>query len=235
MLLNNLAQQFVVYFDYNFFYPSVEETWLPIIKRMGLPYLNLEDFLNSQLQTINFAGFNETNPEQQTGLYKIKKRTGLELDQLMDKTLSLTVKLTESYISYFLIRQQMEEFLQMVDVHELYWPPITVSLLDDGGFETISYKYYEITPTSLSELNLSYAARVGTYNTFSIGLNYNYFDIWYRDTNGKMIEVSTTKQTNIVPKTNTILKNNSINNNKNLTARNLASAKLSAKLNINKK
>lgn len=195
MLLNNLSQQFVVYFDYNFFYPSVEETWLPIIRRMGLPYLSLEDFFNSQLQTINFAGFNEINPEQQIGLYKVKKRVGLELDQLMDKTLSLTIKLTESYISYFLIRQQMEEFLKMVDVHKLYWPPITVSLLDDGGFETISYKYYEITPVSLSELNLSYAARLGTYNTFNLGINYNYFDIWYRDINGKMIEVSTTKQT----------------------------------------
>jgi hypothetical protein len=47
-----------------------------------------------------------------------------------------------------------------------------------------------------------------------------------------MIEVSTTKQTNIVPKTNTILKNNSINNNKNLTARNLASAKLAVAIGL---
>ena len=195
MLLNNLSQQFVVYIDYNFFYPQVEETWEPIIKRMALPYMSLEDFINSQIQSIKFAGFNSGKIDQQIGLYKISKRPGLELDQILDKSLNIEFKLTESYISYFLMRHQFDEYLKMVDVHELYWPCITISLLDDGGFETISYKYHQITPVSLSELNLSYAAKIGTYNNFSLGINFNYFDIWYRDTYGKMIMVSTTKQT----------------------------------------
>lgn len=161
---------------------------------MSLPYMNLEDFINSQIQSVNFPSFNSPSLEQQIGLYKIHKRAGFEMDQLMDKTLTITFKLTESYISYFMMRQQFEYFLRLVDVADLYWPPLTVSLLDDGGFETISYKYHQLSPTSLSEINLSYAARVGTYNTFTLGCGFNYFDIWYRDTNGKMMQVSTSKQ-----------------------------------------
>lgn len=165
---------------------------------MALPYMNLEDFINSQIQAVNFPGFNDQNVEQQIGLYKVRKRPGFEMDQLMDKSLTITFKMTESYISYFLMRQQFEYFLRLVDVADLYWPPLTVSLLDDGGFETISYKYHQLTPTNLSEINLTYAARVGTYNTFTLGCNFNYFDIWYRDTNGKMINVSTSKQSDKV-------------------------------------
>lgn len=194
MLLNNLAQQFVVSFDYNTFYPDVEKTWMPLLKRMSMPFMSIEDFINFNIQSINFPSLNTQNVTQQIGQYQITKRGGKELDQVMDKTFQLTIKLTESYISYFICREQYEYFLKMVDVQELYFPPITITLLDDGGFETISYKYHQLTPTTLSDINLSYVARIGTYNSFTWGFTFNYFDMWYRDTNGKYIQISTTKQ-----------------------------------------
>lgn len=190
MLLNNLDQAFVIALDFNWFYPDVVEKWMPIIWRMHLPYVHLEDFFNGQIQSINFPGVN-TSPVQQRGrLYDIKKRPGYQVDQLMDKSISLTVKTTESYISYFVARMQYDLYLRLGNVRPLYLPSITVSLLDDGGFETISYCYQQLTPVSLGDLSMSYAARLGSFNTFTWTFNYNYYDVFMRDEKGKRIQVS---------------------------------------------
>lgn len=76
----------------------------------------------------------------------------------------------------------------------LYFPPISITILDDGGFEIITYTYNELTPTNISDFDLSYAARPGTFNTFTWEFAYNYFDIWYRDDNtGRREKLSTSK------------------------------------------
>lgn len=182
MVLNNLSQSFVIYFPQNFFYPDVNDNWLPLIKRMYLPYRTTEDFMNAQIQTISFPSIAAPAVTQGRWQYEIHKRNGKELDQLFPKEpINITFKLTESYMSYFIIREQFDLFLKYFNIQPLYWAPITVSLLDDAGMETISYRFVQITPTNLSDMSLSYAARLGTYNTFSLGFHYNYFEIWYRD------------------------------------------------------
>lgn len=184
MVLNNLSQAFVIYWDMNTFYPAITDTWMPVIRRLGLPYLTIEDFMNSCIQTFNFSGISTNPVSQQAGLYKIQKRPGYALDQLMSKNFSITFKLSESYISYFIAYMQQAEFLSLSDVKTLYFPPITVALLDDAGFETISYQFHQVTPTSLTELSLSYASRLGQFNTFTWSFAFNYFDIYYRNENG---------------------------------------------------
>lgn len=180
----------VIYFGFNWVYPDVNDIWQPVIKRMYLPYRTTEDFLNAQIQSITFPSFSAPAVTQGRWQYEIHKRNGKEMDQLFPKEpINLTFKLTESYISYFIIRQQFDLYLKYFDIQPLYWGPITVSLLDDAGLETISYRFKEITPTNLSELDLSYAARLGTYNTFSIGFHYNYFEIWYRDAETGKLEL----------------------------------------------
>ena len=64
-------------------------------------------------------------------------------------------------------------------------PNIHVSLLNDGGFETFTYIYKQLTPTSLSSLDLSYAARLGQFNTFTWTFNYNYYEVWAVNPEGK--------------------------------------------------
>jgi len=47
MLLNNLDQNFVISLDYNWFYPDVTQKWMPILERMWIPMVTLEDFFNA--------------------------------------------------------------------------------------------------------------------------------------------------------------------------------------------
>lgn len=190
MLLNNLPQQFAISFPVNFFYPEINETWLPVLKRMGTPYWNLEDMMNAQVQSITFPSVSQSPRTQQAGLYQVNKREGKALDQIINKEFTLTFKLTESYMSYFIARMQFEYYMHLTFVKPLFMGDIHVDLLDDAGFSNIEYCFRNIQPTSLSDLSLSYAAKVASYNTFTWQFKYNYFDIWFKDEQGHLTNIS---------------------------------------------
>lgn len=186
MLLNNLTQNFAIWMHPNFFYQEVIDTWKPVWMRQYLPYVSASDLFNSQITSISFPTISTTPVKQGFQNYELTKRGGKQLDHTMDKTFTLTVKLTESYLTYFMARQQFDMFMKYGEnAQDLYMPGISISILDDGGFEIITYTYNEITPINLSDFDLSYSARPGSFNTFTWTFAYNYFEIWYRDTQNK--------------------------------------------------
>ena len=62
---------------------------------------------------------------------------------------------------------------------------LVVSLLDDGGFETVSYVYKQLTMFSISDLNLQYSAQLGNFNTFTCQFAYNFYDVYLTDDQGR--------------------------------------------------
>ena len=185
MLLNQLSQQFVIHFDYNFFYPDICERWMPVLRRKYLPYNTMEDFINSQITQITFPGAGSPDMTQRVGPYDVKKRPGFQMDQIATKTLTLNIKNTESYIAYFVMRQQYDLFLKLGEVKPLYMGDLVVSLLDDGGFETVSYVYKQLSMTSIGDLNLQYSAQLGNFNTFSCQFDFNFYDVYLSDDSGR--------------------------------------------------
>lgn len=181
MVLNNKPQMFTIYFPSTFFYDDVCRKWGPIINKMRLPYQSVVDFMNSQIQTVTFPMLNVDTPMQQRGQYEVAYPSGKELEVLIDKSLRINFKLTESYISYWILWDQMDIYLHYgdkVNPREPIWmEPIRLGFLNDAGFMLTEFLFREITPVSLSELNLSYAASVASYNTFTWTLHYNNFDI----------------------------------------------------------
>ena len=84
----------------------------------------------------------------------------------------------------------MDYFLKigkMARVGELYMPDIVISLLDDGGFETVSYVLRMLTMTGLSDLNLQYSAGLGNFNTFTASFVYQFYDVYTVDENGRQL------------------------------------------------
>ena len=186
MLLNALQQNFVINFDPCFFYPEVSDTWMPVLDRMWVPYANLEDFINSQISSINFPGVSTNPPTQNIRLYPNVKRPGFQMDQLITKQLTLSIKTTESYISYFIMRDQFRRFLALGKyVKSLFMNPLNISLINDGGYEIVSYVFKNLTPISISDLQLSYAATLGNFNTFTMTFAFNYYDVYVVNGDGK--------------------------------------------------
>ena len=103
-----------------------------MLKRRYLPYNTCEDFINAQITQVNFPGANTQNPSQNIGPYNVQKRPGLSLDQVVQKSLTLSIKNTESYIAYFMMRQQFDMFLKFGEkMKDLYMGNLVISLLDD--------------------------------------------------------------------------------------------------------
>lgn len=191
MLLNALQRNFVINFDPCFFYPEVSDTWMPVLDRLWVPYANLEDFINSQISSLNFPGVSTSPVSQNIRLYNNIKRPGHQMDQIMSKSLTLNIKTTESYISYFIMRDQFRRFLALGKyVKYLFMNPINVNLINDGGYEIVSYVFKNLTPVSISDLTLSYAATVGNFNTFSMTFDFNYYDVYVVNGDGKREKIS---------------------------------------------
>ena len=181
MVLNNKPQMFTFYFPSNFWYDEVKETWQPFIERMKLPYQDISDFMNQQVQAIKFPALNMEPVEQQREQYPIAYFNGKELEPQIDKSLNITFKLTESYITYWVVWHQIDLFLHYAatanEKKPCWMEPVSLGFLNDAGFKMIEFEFSGITPTNTSELNMSYAATIASYNTFSLNLRYNYFDI----------------------------------------------------------
>lgn len=181
MVLNNKPQMFNIAFPSNFFYPEIATKWSPIIEKMKLPYQGVDDFMNAQIQQIRFPGFNVEPSIQQRGQYEVTYNGGKELEPLITKELNITFKLTESYVSYFILWDQLDMYLHykanIEEAKDIWFEPITLSFISDAGFELTKFIFRQLTPLSMTELNLSYAATVASYNTFTWNLKYNFFDI----------------------------------------------------------
>lgn len=187
MVLNNKPQMFTIYFPSNFFYPEVKEKWEPIIEKMRLPYQDLTDFMNAQIQSIIFPNMSLELARQGREQYEVSYPSGKELSVQLNKEITVTFKLTESYVSYFVWWDQIDLFLQYTSkenypnpgqVKKPCWmEPFYLAFLSDAGLQLTEFEFSEITPYSMTDLQLSYAAQAAQYNTFSIVLHYNIFEV----------------------------------------------------------
>lgn len=176
MILNSLNNQFIILFPNKFFYPEIVKKWSPIVKRLKLPYETTEDFLNASIQNVNFPGINLPNVVQPQGQFNITYRGGKELEPVLEKDLTITFKLTEGFISYWMLYEQIERYREYAPTVP-FWPPMYMSFLDHRGFELIVFTYEKIVPVSLSQLDISYAKTAAEFNTFSLGLKYNRYTV----------------------------------------------------------
>lgn len=180
MVLNNKAQMFSVWFPYGFFYKEVEKQWTPYVQRMKIPYQSVTDFMNAQIQTITYPSIDIGSSTQQQGQYPIEYTIGKELEPIINKDFTITFKLTESYLTYWILYTQVFWYLEYLKMSTIpiFMDTINLSFLDNSGLALTNFKYRYIIPKGLGEFQLSYAAQAATYNTISWNLHYNRMDIY---------------------------------------------------------
>jgi len=177
MILNALNNQFLIKFPKSFFYPEIHNRWGPIVRRLKLPYENLEEFMNSSIQSLSFPAIDLNPAEQVQQHFQIAYRQGKELEPLFDKNLTLTFKLSEGFITYWIIFEQIELFTKIYEVKKPFWDPMYISFLDHHGFELIAFSFEKIVPRGMSQFDIAYSTTAAEFNTFTLGLRYNRFKI----------------------------------------------------------
>ena len=175
-LMNSKHDQFFITFPKGFFYPEILEKWNPIIKRLKLNYETLEDFINACIQGITFPNVELNTVTQQQGQFNIHDRGGKELEPIFDKQITVTFKLSEAFLSYWILFNQIELFREYSS-RLPFWPPLYLSFLDHHGFELITFELEQIVPTGLTQFTVNYTTTLADFGAFNLDLRYNRFNI----------------------------------------------------------
>ena len=175
-ILNAKLNILVTWFPKDFLYPKVRERWTPVVKRLKLQYQSLEDFFNATVQSVTFPEVVLNPVTQPQTMFQARYRGGKELEPILNKNLTVTFKLTEGFITHWMLFDQIELF-QLYSQTTPFWPSMYVSFLDHHGFELMAFEFKQIVPANLSQFNVNYATVVSDFNTFSLNMTYNRYRI----------------------------------------------------------
>jgi len=178
MLLNSRQNGFIFNFPKGFFSASLEKKYHAYVKRMPIPYDTLKDFMNATIQQVTFPTFQGIDHVEQTrpGGYRQNYKSSTNIQNLIRRDFTVTFKLGEGLINYWIIYESMVEFLDFQNENQ-YLPDLGLMLLDHEGIIMASVKFQQPIYTSLSETQLNYSSTTPQFQTFSVGFRCNYVDI----------------------------------------------------------
>lgn len=180
MVLSNLPQSFRVYFRKGYIYPEVRDRWQPLVRKMDLPYLTVEDYLNSLIKSISMPNITAGSVTQQKEMYTITKRDAANIEESVNKSFSMSFKLSESYLSYLIMLHQLKVYRNKIQKKGLYMPPVYIDHFDDNQIVCYRQSYVQVTPLGISDLTMNYSAQLAQYSEFSVNFAYNYLDQFLR-------------------------------------------------------
>lgn len=177
MILNARNNGFVVLFPPDFFTETVKEKYKKYYQSLILPYDTIEDFMSSTIQSINFPGWN-MSPAVQTRLLGKQQeyKNSTQVQDLFTREFTLTFKLTDAYLNYFIFLDNSLEFLDFKNKQQVL-SPIRLSLLNNEGYLVSSILFKKPILKSQSGINLSYSSVNPSFGTFTAKFQYFNFDL----------------------------------------------------------
>ena len=111
---------------------------------------------------------------------------GFYFEKYLTRDFNITFKLYEGYINYWVMFDLFQEFYSSVAntpkdkltaKNRPFLPDVTVTFLDQTGFEFVAVELNQILLTSLSEVELNYSSNTAEFKTFNANFKYNYIAI----------------------------------------------------------
>jgi hypothetical protein len=177
MLLNPKGNSFYFVFPRGFFPPVVVDKYLPYIKKQPIPFDNINDYMNSTIQTIGFPGMNIDSVEQVRNLgKKISYKSSTPVQDLFSQDFTVGFKNADGFINYFIMLDTILHFLNFENP-QLHLQDLPLRIMDNEGNIVMSVTFQGTILTSYSELQLSYASNTNQFTPFTLGFKCNYIDI----------------------------------------------------------
>jgi hypothetical protein len=198
MILNARQNGFMVQLPADFFNDEVQKKYEKYYRSLLLPYNNLDDFMVSTIQGINFPGFKSTLLTQVNPLGKIQERQSAKpIEDQFERSLTLTFKLSDAFLNYFIFLDNALNYLSPLNVtkenmqnslgvaqskavvnsNHPFFKPIRLTLLNNEGYAVASIVLNRPMLTSLSEMKLSYSSNTPQFQTFTATFQYYNFDL----------------------------------------------------------
>ena len=179
MLLNSRQNGFILSFPPEFFSDRVKEKYKKYYQSLILPYDNINDFMSSTIQSIDFPGWTMTEATQ-TRLFGKKQdfKNAVQIPDLFTREFTVTFKLTDAYLNYFILLDNSLDFLDFEKSKtQPTFPPIQLSLLDNQGYLAVSIVFNRPILKSQDGFTLSYSAGTPDFKTFKLKFVYFDFDL----------------------------------------------------------
>jgi len=198
MILNARQNSFMVQLPADFFNQEVQKKYEKYYRSLLLPYNNLDDFMVSTIQGINFPGFKSQLATQVNPLGKIQERQSSKpLEDQFERSLTLTFKLSDAFLNYFIFLDNSLNYLSPLNVTKEntqnslglaqsqavinnshpFFKPIRLTLLNNEGYAVASIVMNRPMLTSLSEMKLSYSSNTPQFQTFTATFTYYNFEL----------------------------------------------------------
>lgn len=176
MILNARQNQFDFRFPRGFFFPEIEEKYRTFVRALPLPFDTVADFMNHTIQSVRIPQLTLGNVEQYLSARKTYWRGHLPQHLATSQDFQVTFKLTEGYINYFIMYDQIRLFHEFSNEIE-FLPTMKLRLLDYGGREYIAIKLQQILITGMTTLELSYTNAIPQQTSFTCDFKFNIFEI----------------------------------------------------------
>jgi len=177
MLLNARQNGFIFSFPPDYFNDRVKEKYKKYYQSLILPYDSINDFMSSTIQSVDFPGW-EMDPVVQTRLFGKKQdfKNAVQIPDLFTRTFSITFKLTDAYLNYFIFLENSKDYLDFSNKTPTF-PPMRLSLLDNQGYLVASIIFQRPILTGQDGFKLSYSSGTPDFRTFTAKFKYFDFDI----------------------------------------------------------
>lgn len=177
MLLNVRQNGFLFSFPPDFFSDEIKEKYKKYYQSLILPYDTITDFMSSTIQSIDFPGWNMDTVSQTRLLGKKQEyKNATQLVDLFSREFTLTFKMTDAYLNYFIFLENGLRFLDFSNPQQTF-SPMRLSLLDNEGYMVSSIVFKRPILKSQDGIKLSYSSSTPNFSTFTAKFSYFDFDI----------------------------------------------------------
>lgn len=168
-LLNSKFSNFSISFPRGWFYQDILDIYEPYFKRTFIPFTSLVDYMNFTIQSVSWPAIAIETVTQDTKDQQTTFKGGFDLTRQTEKNLTITFRTTEGFLNYFVMRSQLDMFCDKGKEakNDIFLPDLNLLMLDHYGYLILTQRMKGIVFCGLSELELSQAANVPEYRTFS--------------------------------------------------------------------
>jgi hypothetical protein len=177
MILNPKASSFYFNFPKGFFSERVIEKYSKYIEKQPIPFDDVQQYVNSTIQSISFPSLNIDTVEQVRPLgKKISYKSATPVQDLFSKDINIVFKAADGFINYFIMLDTVLDFMNFGN-SQVFVQSLPLRIMDNEGNIVVSVVFDEVLFTSFSGLELNYTNNNPAYTGFTLGFTCNYLDI----------------------------------------------------------
>lgn len=188
MRLSSQSSSFIFNLPSDFIRPELISSYKPILEKNWVQYENIIDYINSTIKSVNFPGITFDLPKQI--LMRGKERQFKPAKNVQDITttheLTITFRSVDSDLNYWLLFDMITK--HYLDLENSFVDPFTITCVDIHRDAIYVIRFQEIILKGLSDNTFNYSQQKVTSKDFTVTFHFNFYDIEFLHTKGKVLE-----------------------------------------------